>query len=197
METISAIIFLIGLVFYPQLNEEVSNNCQALEKKYASTIIKKEMQEENIFVNSLVSSLVNSYSNGEFAKILVKEKFPNLPPFLGCSILYYTLNIKNEQKTSTKEIHNKTYPKIDNNVGPSFNCKHSKTLTENLICSSKELSELDLNLVQTYKNILNTRADDAPQLKEEQRNWRENTRNKCEDIECLIKVYNERISELN
>lgn len=80
----------------------------------------------------------------------------------------------------------------------SFDCRKATTSTEKLICSDAETSALDSKLQQTYRTALMA-AEDAPNKKtltEEQRGWLVYSRNICEDIACLRKVYAIRIGML-
>ncbi len=78
----------------------------------------------------------------------------------------------------------------------SFDCAKAFTPTEKIICSNTQLSNLDNVLMQSYKiALVNTK--DSNSLKIQQRDWLANIRNQCNDSACLIKVYNDRISELN
>ncbi len=78
----------------------------------------------------------------------------------------------------------------------SFDCEKASTLIENAICSDNELSTLDDSLLFSYKQAL-AKAGNSENIKEDQKNWLKNTRNKCKNVDCLKKVYQERIELLN
>ena len=72
-------------------------------------------------------------------------------------------------------------------VAPSFDCAKASNPTEAAICSSDDLSMLDLNLANVYERAM---ADLSPAnreiLQQSQRDWI-NTRNACGgDASCLI-----------
>ncbi len=77
----------------------------------------------------------------------------------------------------------------------SFNCKKAGTFIEHTICGDAKLSKLDEELAKAYKKAKNNTDKDA--LKKEQRQWIKTKRKSCKDVNCLRKVYTERIDELN
>jgi uncharacterized protein len=77
----------------------------------------------------------------------------------------------------------------------SFDCTKATTMVEKAICSDAELSKLDEQLMAKYKDALSS-APNAANLKNDQKSWLVNTRNKCQDTACLNRVYTERIAVL-
>lgn len=75
----------------------------------------------------------------------------------------------------------------------SFDCALAQSASEKLICSSPELSKLDEELARQYKSRLTT-ANNPAELKSEQRRWLKKLRAQCQDAQCYIKAYNERMS---
>jgi len=96
----------------------------------------------------------------------------------------------------------------DKKIKASFDCSKASLPIEHSICSNHDLASLDVKLSKTYidkrKNIS---KDEAIALKKDQRIWLKNRINKCDVrdynfsskdvIECLIKNYAYRISDLN
>lgn len=74
-----------------------------------------------------------------------------------------------------------------------FDCTLATTHIERTICSNEELSSLDSELNQIYKN----NVVENPALKQEQRNWMKNVRNKIVEPQDLIVAYQTRISEIS
>ncbi|MCG9758369.1 MULTISPECIES: lysozyme inhibitor LprI family protein [Pseudoalteromonas] len=76
----------------------------------------------------------------------------------------------------------------------SFDCGKARTHVEKMICSEDNISRLDRDLSSAYKaaNKLSSTS-----LKQGQRDWLKNTRNKCKTTSCLEKVYKERVSMLD
>lgn len=78
----------------------------------------------------------------------------------------------------------------------SFDCAKAATSIEKTICSDDRISDLDSQLMQSYKKSMST-ADNADALKLEQRAWLANVRNKCQDAACLKLAYADRIAQLD
>lgn len=79
---------------------------------------------------------------------------------------------------------------------PSFDCAKASTGPERLICSNKELSEVDVKLAQTYKLAANT-SSDKESLRNAQNAWRKNERDACSDVNCMLAAYQNRIGQLS
>jgi len=77
-----------------------------------------------------------------------------------------------------------------------FNCAKARTLIEQLICKDKRLSSLDDKLNAVYKATLAT-SGGTSQLRYEQKSWNESVRDACANLDCLYRVYNERINDLS
>ena len=88
------LLLLIGLIavcgwFYPGLNEDVSSNCQAVESKMMS------------YAGIPMPRLLTGLSQGEIGKALAKEEFSELPPQVGCFVIYWNILIKKDQYKKT------------------------------------------------------------------------------------------------
>lgn len=79
---------------------------------------------------------------------------------------------------------------------PSFDCAKATTGTERMICSSKELAEVDVRMVDLYKMARNN-SPNKQALTREQNSWRKNVRDACTDTACIFKVYEDRIRQLS
>lgn len=77
----------------------------------------------------------------------------------------------------------------------SFDCAKAETKAELAICANDELSDLDSQMMQSYKNALEN-FNDQNLLKSKQRSWLKNVRNNCSNSDCLANVYRKRIEEL-
>lgn len=77
----------------------------------------------------------------------------------------------------------------------SFDCSKAGTQIEKAICSYPELSALDEQLASAYRAATVTAADQS-QLKQGQRTWITQVRDKCEDTSCLALAYQNRINDL-
>jgi uncharacterized protein len=76
----------------------------------------------------------------------------------------------------------------------SFNCNKATTKVEKLVCSDKELSELDELLAKKFK-IAMGKTTDKKNLKSMQLTWLK-SRNQCADPTCIRDSYEERIGVL-
>lgn len=75
----------------------------------------------------------------------------------------------------------------------SFDCTKATSAVETKICADAELSELDSELGRLYATNRRTKAS----LVSGQKRWLNETRNKCESIDCLKNAYALRISEIS
>lgn len=77
----------------------------------------------------------------------------------------------------------------------SFDCGQARAPIDKAICTNPDLSRLDENLAEAYKNAL-VRSSDANQLKNQQRDWIKQ-RNACKNSACLKQAYEFRLNFLN
>ena len=83
----------------------------------------------------------------------------------------------------------------ETNTGPSFDCDKASTATEYAICASDDLSALDRVLADAYK--IAKGLDNSTTLRDEQRQWNKERSSTCgDDVECLSRMYQERIKVL-
>ncbi len=78
---------------------------------------------------------------------------------------------------------------------PSFDCAKASTVSERLICSSPELSAADAELDIAYRAARRA-AKDKALMTAQQATWRKTVRDACSDVECMLRVHEQRISEL-
>jgi uncharacterized protein len=78
----------------------------------------------------------------------------------------------------------------------AIDCSHAKTNTEKMLCSNTRLAEADERLAIAYRGAMR-RGADAKDLMESQRTWIRDARDVCNDAECMLKAYEERISDLD
>ena len=77
---------------------------------------------------------------------------------------------------------------------PSFNCDKATTVVEKLICADEDLAQLDVELNQVYREVLE-QVEEPQKLKEEQLQWLK-SRNRCEDRQCVQLQYVQRLDQL-
>ncbi len=74
----------------------------------------------------------------------------------------------------------------------SFDCKKAKGFAEETVCTNRDLAQLDNQLGAQIKISLE-KSSNTKKIRDEQKDWIKNTRNKCEDKECLVDVYKTRL----
>lgn len=77
----------------------------------------------------------------------------------------------------------------------SFDCESKLKKIEEIICADGELLMLDEILNTTYGLTFKI-SENKSALKLEQRNWLTSIRNRCKDEQCVGRVYEDRITEL-
>lgn len=77
----------------------------------------------------------------------------------------------------------------------SFDCQKASTRIENLICTDTELSILDEELSNAYREAL-AKGINKTSVQQWQKNWLFFTRDACADIACLKTVYASQVSQL-
>ncbi len=87
------IIFVVGLLLiavgFPMINEDASGPCSALEYRVASAVPMGDgTKPDDALASAFIRAIVGA-SGGSLAAALVKQKYPNLPPVLGCTIAYW------------------------------------------------------------------------------------------------------------
>jgi len=93
-------------------------------------------------------------------------------------------------------------------VNPSFNCAMASIKAEQIVCSSRELALLDLELSAVYQQaVADAKKYDQAygaknsqfnylELTQSQSKWIRSKRNTCGSKECMISIYSERIAFL-
>lgn len=77
----------------------------------------------------------------------------------------------------------------------SIDCATTSNSIEQTICDSDEVSDLDNQLQEAYSLALG-RSQSVKMIKAQQDTWVSNIRNQCNDENCLIITYSQRIKEL-
>ncbi len=79
-------------------------------------------------------------------------------------------------------------------AGPD--CSRANTNTEKLLCSNSRLAVADQRMALAFRGAIR-RGADSRTLMEAQRVWIHDARDVCNDVECMLKAYEERISDLD
>jgi len=81
-------------------------------------------------------------------------------------------------------------------VMAALDCSRAKTNVEKLLCSNPRLAEADDRMALAFRSAIR-RGADPKMLMEAQRAWIHDARDVCNDVECILKAYEERISDLD
>ena len=81
-------------------------------------------------------------------------------------------------------------------VSGALDCSRAKSNAEKLLCSNTRLAEADERLARAFRGAIH-RGVDPKELMEGQRVWVHDARDVCNDVECMLKAYEERISDLD
>lgn len=79
-------------------------------------------------------------------------------------------------------------------IKPSFNCSFAKQDREKAICSSSNLSFLDLELSLVFEAA--KQCTNKVSLEKSQGSWWKEDLSKCQSGECVPRIYSERVAEL-
>jgi uncharacterized protein len=78
----------------------------------------------------------------------------------------------------------------------ALDCSRAKTNAEKLLCSNPRLAAADERMALAFREATH-RGADPRMLMEAQRVWIHDARDVCNDVECMLKAYEERISDLD
>jgi uncharacterized protein len=79
----------------------------------------------------------------------------------------------------------------------SFDCRDARRADEVAICENPDLAELDMQMSRIYFSSLNRlNIRDRDQLRHEQIEWLGDRQDCGSDVDCLRRIYRERINEL-
>jgi uncharacterized protein len=76
-----------------------------------------------------------------------------------------------------------------------IDCSRAKTNSELLLCSNSRLAAADQRLAHAFREAIQ-RGVKPEVLLESQRSWIHEVRDLCNEVECMLKAYEERTSEL-
>jgi uncharacterized protein len=77
----------------------------------------------------------------------------------------------------------------------AIDCSRPKSGVDWLLCSNDRVALADHIMAIAFRDAF-YRADDKDALVEDQERWRRTVRDACNDVPCLIRVYQDRTSEL-
>ena len=78
----------------------------------------------------------------------------------------------------------------------ALDCSRAKTNAEKLLCSNTRLAEADERLAFAFRGAIR-RGADPKVLMEEQGVWIREARDVCNNVDCMLNAYEDRISDLD
>ena len=78
----------------------------------------------------------------------------------------------------------------------AIDCGRAKSNVDKLICSSSRLSVAENIMAHSSREAMR-RGVDPYELRRTQQQWRQNVRNVCNTVPCLMKAFDERGAELD
>jgi uncharacterized protein len=81
-------------------------------------------------------------------------------------------------------------------AGAAMDCGRAKTNAEKMLCSNARLMQADELLAQAWRDAIR-RGVDPKDLMEGQRAWLRDVRDACNDVECMLRAYQDRIADLD
>jgi hypothetical protein len=83
---------LAVLVGYPLLNESSGSMCGALERRVLTLQSASQPRRSgDAFGTALAGAFANAVSNGFVASAVLKQRYPDVPPVLACTVGYWNL----------------------------------------------------------------------------------------------------------
>ena len=83
---------IVSAVFdYPMLNEQASGVCSAAERRFLSLAALAQGDGTSSPLGLAVAGALGSASGGLMGASVAKREFPDVPPFIGCTVLYWRM----------------------------------------------------------------------------------------------------------
>jgi hypothetical protein len=89
------IVVVAGVAFgYPLVAEDTTSPCDALERVTVRVV---SAHDKDDHTGSLVlGNLLQGLSRGQFASVAAKDRYPQFPPALACTVLYWQAVVDSE-----------------------------------------------------------------------------------------------------
>lgn len=78
---------------------------------------------------------------------------------------------------------------------PAMDCSNARSNAEKMLCSNSRLMRADEQLALAYREAIR-RGVNPQELIESQRTWITEGRDACNDVECMLRAYQDRIADL-
>jgi uncharacterized protein len=80
-------------------------------------------------------------------------------------------------------------------VPAALDCSRAKSNAEKMLCSNSRLALADERMAYAFRDAIRRGADPAA-LMQSQRQWTIEIRDACNEVECMLKAYENRTAEL-
>lgn len=80
-------------------------------------------------------------------------------------------------------------------VPAALDCSRAKSNAEKMLCSNSRLALADERMAYAFRDAIRRGADPAALL-QSQRQWTTEIRDACNEVECMLKAYENRTAEL-
>jgi uncharacterized protein len=77
----------------------------------------------------------------------------------------------------------------------AIDCARASSNAEKLICSSSRLGMAEEMMARAFREAIH-RGRDPRELMQSQRKWMKEERDACNDVDCMLKAYEERVLDL-
>lgn len=159
------------------------------EFSYYETRMRAYAAKVPVYISEIEVSLSTSQSALKPSVITTEQTRVPLPSVSSASGRTESAKTTSEQSASLER------NALNLSQGASFDCKKAKSTSEILICNDPELSNLDNELAQIYRQAKSTTADATAFKQQTKAAWKLREDN-CRDKECLINWYSERKAAL-
>ena len=73
---------------YPLLNEDAGGECDALERVTVRSALSDDDRKAKP-QDQMLGQFVQGFSRGQFASVMVRNEYPNVPVTVACTMLYW------------------------------------------------------------------------------------------------------------
>jgi uncharacterized protein len=80
-------------------------------------------------------------------------------------------------------------------VPAALDCSRARSNAEKMLCSNSRLALADERMAYAFREAIRRGADPAT-LMQSQRRWTNESRDACNEVECMLKAYEHRTAEL-
>jgi uncharacterized protein len=80
-------------------------------------------------------------------------------------------------------------------VPAALDCSRARSNAEKMLCSNSRLAMADERMAYAFREAIRRGADPAA-LMQTQRRWTFEIRDACNEVECMLKAYEDRTAEL-